>query len=167
MVIIAPNSCTDVGKHDTLKMNSTKNTNDHNKIGDKNSALAALKDSLTSKTQWTDHMEEVLSLITINPNVVDAPICPHILTHATFPYRICDFPLPQYNTGYFYMLLLVKDKSFTCMDKTMSICKRIQQHDSGVGSTSTEPLHLRPCALLAHLSGFNSRNNLLLFVETK
>ena len=32
MVIVAPNSCIDIGKHDTLKMNSIKDVKDHNKI---------------------------------------------------------------------------------------------------------------------------------------
>ena len=62
--------------------------------------------------QWeipqTDCMEEVLSLITIN--VTDVLIRPCILTQASFPYS---FPLLQCNTGYTYMLMSVKDKSFT------------------------------------------------------
>ena len=49
----------------------------------------------------------------------------------------------------------------------MCIRKGIQQHNSGVGSTSTEPVHLPPYALLACISSFNSRNDLLLFVEAK
>ena len=80
---------------------------------------------------------------------------------------MCDFPLPQCNTGCVCMLISVKDTLFTCVGKTMCIRERIHQHDSGVGSTSTEPVHLRPCALLACISGFNSRNDLLLFVEAK
>ena len=35
-------------------------------VGDKNDTIAALKALLTQKTQWTDYMEEVLSLTTIN-----------------------------------------------------------------------------------------------------
>ena len=100
-------------------------------------------------------MEEVLSLITINPNVANVPIRLRILTQAKFPYRTCDFPLPQHNTGCVHMLISFKDKSFSCIGKTMYIRKRIQQHNSGVSFTSTEPVHLRPHALLACISGFN------------
>ena len=35
-------------------------------VGDKNDTLRALKDVLTRKTQWTDFMEEILCLLTIN-----------------------------------------------------------------------------------------------------
>ena len=80
-------------------------------------------------------MEEALSLIKINPNVVDAPICPRILKQDTFTCRICDFHLPQCNTGHVCMLMPVMDKSFTHIGKIMCIRKRIQQHNSGVGST--------------------------------
>ena len=65
------------------------------------------------------------------------------------------------------MLISVKDTSFTCIGKTLCIRKRIQQHNSGVGSTSTDPVHLLPHALLACICGFNSRNDLLLFLEAK
>eukprot|EP00957_Ditylum_brightwellii_P146940 11187120-Ditylum_brightwellii.AAC.1 len=56
---------------DTLPSIATKisRTNGNFKMwdkGDKNEALAALKDLLTRKMQWTDYMEEVLHLITKN-----------------------------------------------------------------------------------------------------
>ena len=69
-------------------------------------------------------MKEVLLLITIN--VADISIRACVLIQASFPHRICDFPLPQCNTGYACMLMSVKDKSFTYIGQTIRICKRIQ-----------------------------------------
>ena len=133
-------------------------------VGDKNDTLSALKDLLTTKTQWTDYMEEVLKLITINSMENESP---RVFTQSSFPYRVCDVVLPQCNTGYVYMLLSLRDNSFTYIGKTMNIRKRIQQHNAGVGSSSTEPIHLRPYALAAYISGFDSRNDLLCYIETK
>ena len=85
----------------------------------------------------------------------------------TFPFRICDMSLPQCNTGFVYMLISLKDKSFVYIGMTKSIRVRIQQHNSGVGAVSTEPLHLRPYALLAYICGFDLRMDLMAFVEQK
>ena len=106
-------------------LSRTKYAKDTIFVGDKNNTLAALKDLLTRKTQQTDYMEEVLSLIIIDLNIANVPIRPHILTQALFPYQIYNFPLPQYNTGYMYILILVKDKLFTYIGQTMCIQKRI------------------------------------------
>ena len=77
------------------------------------------------------------------------------------PYCICDIALPQCNTDYVYMLMSVNDHNFSYIGKMLSIRTRIQQHNSGVGSVSTEPLHLRPFALFAYICGFDSKNDLL------
>ena len=134
-------------------------------VGDKNDTLRALKDLLTRKTQWTDFMEEVLCLITINKTNDNQVKTPRSFTQQTFPYRVCDVSLPQCNTGYVYMLLSIKDQNYTYIGKTNNIRTRIQQHNSGVGSISTEPLHLRPYALFAYICGFESNNDLMFYVE--
>ena len=89
----------------------------------------------------------------------------HVLTQDSFPFRICDVTLPQCNTGYVYMLISMKDKSFIYIGKTKSLRKRIKKHNSGIGSVSTEPLNLRPYALLAYICGFDLRDELMSYVE--
>ena len=145
-------------------LSRTKYAKDTIFVGDKNDTLAALKNLLTRKTQWTDYMEEVLQLITVGVNTHVLP-ARRVMTQATFPYRICDVSLPQCNTGYVYMLMSVNDHNYSYIGKTLSIRRRIQQHNSGVGSVSTEPLHLRPYALFAYICGFDSRNDLLFYIE--
>ena len=63
------------------------------------------------------------------------------------------------------MLLSIKDQRYTYIGKTNNIRTRIQQHNSGVGSISTEPLHLRPYVLFAYICGFESNNDLMFYVE--
>lgn len=134
-------------------------------VGDKNDTLKALKDLLTRKTQWTDFMEEILRLITINNTSDNHTTRTRTFTQQTFPYRVCDVSLPQCNTGYVYMLLSIKDQNFTYIGKTNNIRTRIQQHNSGLGSISTEPLHLRPYALFAYICGFDSNTDLMFYIE--
>jgi predicted GIY-YIG superfamily endonuclease len=110
-------------------------------------------------------MEEVLQLITVGVNTHVLPTR-RMMSQATFPYPICDGALPQCNTGYVYIMLMsVNDHNFSCIGKTLSIRRRIQQHNSGVGSVSTEPLHLWPFALFAYICGFDSKNDLLFYIE--
>ena len=133
-------------------------------VSDKIDTLAALKDLLIRKTQWTDYMEEILKLITMNEN---EPPTGRVFTQSSFPYRVYDFVLPQCNTGFVYMLISLRDNNFTYIGKTKNIRTRIQQHNAGIGSSSTEPIHLRPYALAAYISGFDSRDDLLCYIETK
>ena len=148
-------------------LSRTKYAKDTIFVGDKNDTLNALKNLLTRKTQWTDYMDEVLQLITINSQLEGEGdgVQRVAMSPRTFPYRICDIELPQCNTGYVYMLISMKDKGFSYIGKTLSLRSRIQQHNSGFGSMSTEPLHLRPYALFAYICGFNRRNDLLFYIE--
>ena len=77
----------------------------------------------------------------------------------------CDVSLQQCDTGYVYILMSIKDQNFTYIGKTNNIRTRIRQHNSGIGSISTEPLHLRPYALFAYICGFDSNNDLMFYVE--
>ena len=63
------------------------------------------------------------------------------------------------------MLFSLKYFNYSYIGKTASICRRILQHNSGVGSTSTEPTNLKPFYLLAYICDFNYNNNLLFYTE--
>ena len=65
------------------------------------------------------------------------------------------------------MLVSMKNFNFSYIGQTHSISKRIQAHNTGVGSVSTEPLHLRPYALFAYICGFNCRFDVLEYMETQ
>ena len=200
-------------------LSRTKGAEDTIFVGDKNDTLLALKHLLKRRTQWTDYMEEVLKLITVEQiheqtahtreqvgrtedqvghtgdqaghteelsdptheqagytyeqightqeqaSYTQYQVGRRIMTQSSFPYRICDVSLPQCNTGYVYMLISVRDQNFSYIGKTFSIRQRIQQHNSGNGSVSTEPFHLRPYALFAYICGFKRNNELLFFFE--
>ena len=110
-------------------------------------------------------MEDVISTITVGTDVQQGISRHRMMTQRSFPYHIQDISLPQCNTGYICMLISIKDTRFSYIGKTYSIRRRIQQHNSGVGSVSTEPLHLRPYALFAYICRFESKKDILFYME--
>ena len=70
-------------------------------VGGKHDALMAIRTILVKRTQWSDYMDEVLELITINS---ETPL-QHNRTfdQISFLFRICDLELPTRRTGYVYI----------------------------------------------------------------
>ena len=77
---------------------------------DKIDTLKVLKDLLIRKIQWTDYIEEVLHLITINNGSEVYETCSFM--QQILLYCICNISLLQCNKGYVYVLLSMKDKNF-------------------------------------------------------
>ena len=72
-------------------------------VGVENSTLDALVKLIQKTSQWSDYMEAILQLVTVNAeNVVQQP---RYLTQCTFLFRMIDIALPTANTGYIYFLL--------------------------------------------------------------
>jgi hypothetical protein len=72
--------------------------------GDKESTLDALSSILKSRTQWTDHMENILRVVTTDfdeeqhhQQVVTSRAT---MTQASFPFRMNDVFLPNDCSGY-------------------------------------------------------------------
>jgi hypothetical protein len=136
-------------------------------VGSKQDTLNAFKMLVCRKTQWAEYMEQVLELITMNGESNET-FQPRIMTPNAFPYRICDIPLPQCNTGFVYMLISLRIRTFTYIGTTKCLSSRLRAHNAGYGATSTEPTHLRPYALLAYVCGFGGgRTDLRFYIENK
>ena len=126
--------------------------------------------------QWTDYMESILDLVTISPNEDETATEENqhrrrgarVLIQRTFLFRICDLSLPQYNTGFVYFLLSLRNFGYSYIGRTYYLRTRIQSHNSGNGSSSTRSNNLRPFALFAYICGFNNDKSLrvMQFVET-
>ena len=144
----------------------TKRAEDTIFVGDKNSTLEALEHILKNRTQWTDHMEDILRVVTINNdgnfgmenrrNQMDL---------SSFPYRPTDVILPNDNSGFVYMLISLRSKDFFYIGKTRDLNQRLRSHQSGHGSYSTMPAHLRPYAYYAYICGFNEDESLMFYIE--
>jgi predicted GIY-YIG superfamily endonuclease len=136
-------------------------------VGPKEDTLAAFRSLVCKQTQWSDHMEQVLEIITLNSSEVDGEER-RVLTNASFPYLIRDIVLPQCNTGFVYMLLSIRMRNFTYIGTTNCLKTRLKAHNSGHGALSTEPTYLRPYALFAYICGFGGgRSDLRYHIEKK
>ena len=102
-------------------------------------------------------MENILSLITIDDNERNMPT----LNHESYPFRICDIPLPRCKTGFVYFLLSVRTQDYTYIGECKCIITRSNQHNSGHGSKSTTPSNRRPYAVLGYICGFNGAKKAL------
>ena len=131
----------------------TKRAEDTIFVGNKQDTLDALKTILLSRTQWTDYIEHVLSIVTVNQENSNTEGDIRTMNQNDFPFRICDISLPSSRTGFVYFLLSVKDKSFTYIGSTVCIRERLPQHNSGYGSFETCPTNLRPYAIMAYICG--------------
>ena len=133
-------------------LSSTKHAKVSIFVGPKEETLAAFRKLLLNWNQWTDYVEDVLNIVTINSKeILDLQ---HTFTQSSFPYRIADVCLPQCNTGYVYMLLLLGHQNCTYIGTKKCITNRIMAHNCGRGATETTPTYLRPFALLAYIWGF-------------
>ena len=121
-------------------------------VGDKRSTIKALSSVIQATTQWTEHMQNVLMLASANGFSTERCLC----VHRDHPFAFADTPLPQCNTGFVCMIISIKQNTVTCIGQTLKLGTRLTQHNSGYGSSSTTPEHLRPWALFAHVCGFNN-----------
>ena len=114
-------------------------------IGDKEETLDALVDLIQCRTQWTNYMEKILRVVTINGEDEineELEINEGVLDQSSFPYRLRDVYLPQDNTGFVYTLISVCSTNFIFIGKTTNLIEMLRAHNSGYVSSSTEPAHL-------------------------
>ena len=137
-------------------------------VGPKQETLAAFRHMMTLKSQWSEYIEDVLELVTINSDNNIGNYVPRTLSPTSYPFRICDIPLPQCRTGYVYMLVSLRHQNFTYIGTTNCIRSRIQQHNCGNGAIETAPAYLRPFALFSYICGFGGhRRDLRYYIERK
>ena len=135
----------------------TKKAEDIVFVGHKEDTLRALTSVLLSRTQWTDYIDHVLSIITISTNT-NHEVMVRPMNQNDYPFRICDISLPSTRTGFVYFLMSVKDRSFTYIGQTICIRERLPQHNQGYGSSDTSPENLRPYGVLAYICGSKLEN---------
>ena len=147
-------------------LSRTKYAKDSIFVGSKTDTLAAFRNIITLKTQWSDYIEDILELVTINSN--EGHGRNRMLTPENYPFRICDIALPQCQSGFVYMLVSLRQRNFTYIGTTNCIRLRLQQHNSGNGAVDTAPVYLRPFALFAYVCGFGGgRRDLRYHIENK
>ena len=150
----------------------TRKAEDTIYVGEKNNTLDALCNIVKHCTQWTDYMENVLKVVTINQDEEDLQSRPQrygnsVMDYSSFPYRPCDIHLPTDRTGFVYMLISLRLDNFFYIGKIKDLNQRMRSHQSGRGSNSTQPQNLRPYAYFAYIFGFNEKETMIFYIERK
>ena len=121
-------------------------------VGDVRFVTQKLWELITTANQWTQMMENILDMVTINSDGNHA--APHTLHYAQyFPFQLCDATLPTDSTGYVYLLVSYSNPNFTYIGQTQNLSQRFRQHQSGHGAVGTERAEDRPFYVAAYITG--------------
>ena len=95
----------------------TQLTEDTMFVGDKEDTLDALVSILKTRTQWTDHMENILQVVTVNNENTETNERRSTMDHSSFPYCPRDIILPTDCSGFVYMLISLRSRDFFILEK--------------------------------------------------
>ena len=115
---------------------------------------------LNQITQWCDYIEEVTNVIFLNPNKNFESLAS--LNQSSFPFRFCDIPLPQDQTGSIYFLISQKNTSYVHTGSTLYMITTLREYNAGgyVSGTDIE-MHLRPFVLIYYICGFRKDRQII------
>ena len=123
-------------------------------VGEMNFAVDKLWELVTTSNQWTQMMESVLNMVTINSNgPTEMP--QHTLPFTDlYPFTLRGSSvLPTDSTGYVYLLISFRNRHFTYIGQTENIVQRFRQHQSGRGAVGTERVEDQPFAIACYITG--------------
>ena len=147
-------------------LSRTRNAKDIIFVGNMESTIQSIIRLCKMSNQWTDYMELILEMASVN-YIRNTNIGIPSIRRDAHPFRFCDRPLPQCNTGYVYMLISLRNKEATYIGMTNNITNRLHQHNSGLGTSFTASLRLQPWALFVYIVGFDSNRQLMFSLERK
>ena len=113
---------------------------------------------LTRNDRWTDYIEMLLNRLTLRTNsdsINDAMIFDYA---EALPYRVSDISMPTDKTHFAYFLVSMRDFDKDYTGQTKYVARRLQQHISGYGSSSTCDPFYRPYCVAAYITGLGALN---------
>lgn len=106
-------------------------------VGNEEETINALVQLLKKKTMWSDYMNRVLNIITVETE--DVAIENRALDYSTYPFRVSDIALPEAQTGYVFFMKSIADDSCVYIDTTNCLRSRLIRHNSGLDSSLHPP----------------------------
>ena len=136
-------------------------------VDSKTETVKCLVNLIQTKTQWSDYMERVISIVKVNPANDDEVPSVHqsIFSYDVSPFEFTHLPLPQCSTGYVYFLVSMRNRRLTYIGQTYNLKSRLTQHNSGSGTYFTNEIQNRPWAILAYIAGFDRNKQSMLSIE--
>lgn len=89
--------------------------------------VKALSSLIKTTNQWMNYHGKVIDMASLNDRNDNSTIS--VFNHQDCPYRICDMPLPQCNTGFAYMLVSYNSWTFSYIGETENINRRLNEHN--------------------------------------
>ena len=128
-------------------------------VGDKEFAVNKMWDLATTANQWTEIMESILNMVTINSDG-STEFNPRYSLNYThnYPYQLSNLALPSDSTGYVYILISLRNKNFTYIGQTQNIRQRLRNHNLGHGAFGTSSPEDRPFAVAGLICGLGHKN---------
>ena len=114
-----------------------------------NFAVDKLWELVTTANQWTQMMESVLNMVTINSNGPTGVPQHTIPFTDLYPFTLRgSLVLTTDSTGYVYLIISFRNQHFTYIGQTENIVQRFRQHQSGRGAVGTERFEDQPFAII-------------------
>jgi predicted GIY-YIG superfamily endonuclease len=123
-------------------------------VGDKGDTIEALVALITKRSQYSDYITHLLGVLCGRNASGNALAAPVIRNHL-MPFRPIDVMLPQDGTGFCYIIVSLQDRSTTYIGQTLSLVRRLNEHNRGTGSNQTASPLKRPWSLVAFVCGFD------------
>ena len=135
-------------------------------VGPKNETIHGLEILLDQINQWCDYIEEVINTTNIKPNNNSESSA--YLNQSSFPFRIWDISLPQYQTGSVYFLISHKYTSYVHIGSTLYLRTTLRKYNPGEYASGTDiAMHLRPFLLIAYIFGFRKDRQIIEYTKDK
>ena len=126
-------------------------------VGQRTFALQKIWDLITTPTQWTQTMDRILHMLSINSSGTlpenNLPTLPDV-----HPFRIRDMSIPTDSTGFVYLLCSMKDNGYTYIGQCDVLSTRLNQHNSGHGSFGTSDSTKYPLFVAGYITGLRHYN---------
>ena len=131
-------------------MSRVRSLNQVTFVGSKESNKRAVLDLVCKKSQWAELTNEILTKSSAGDPTID---------HA----RASPFPpsmreLPVQNLGFCYLLQSEPQQHLLYIGSTMSLVRRLREHNAGLGSAFTKVQNRLPWMVCAYVTGFNWTN---------
>jgi predicted GIY-YIG superfamily endonuclease len=134
-------------------------------VGNKEDTINALASLVQRRSQYSDYISHLLGVLCGHRGATPELSAP-VIRNELIPFRPIDVQLPQESSGYCYIILSLQNRKATYIGQTMSLVKRLNQHNRGTGSIQTSSYRLRPWSLIAFVCGFDSDRRAMRRFET-
>lgn len=124
-------------------------------VGDKTENIDSIIRALCIRNQYDEYMNHIV-------NAISGTVSrghPNTLSLQKHPFRQKDIPIPDDTSGMVYLLVSLKDPFAFYVGMTQDMNRRLKQHNSGYGASTSSDPNKRPWGLMAYVTGFQGNRS--------